>query len=145
MGISGSDQVSSVEEQHARHANGTRPVDLLGPTGIPLAEPDLRRGSILQAGQYVQSGHQENHTEHSVARETIARSRSTLSNRGRAQERSSTAHSHGTRATCVYGRSDEDVKIMVKAFLKRKAKAWHNAMQSEHIQRMAIAHAQRPT
>ena len=29
MGISGSDQVSSVEGQHARHANGTRPVDLL--------------------------------------------------------------------------------------------------------------------
>ena len=24
------------------------------------------------------------------------------------------------------------------------SKAWHNAMQSEHIQRMAIAHAQRP-
>ena len=49
----------------------------------------------------------------------------------------------------VSGRSAEDVKIMVKAFLAERgvqanSKAWHNAVQSEHIQRMAIAHAQRP-
>ena len=82
VGISGPDQVSSAEEQHGGHANGTRPIDVLGQTGNPFAEPDLRRGLILQAGQNVQSGHQENHTQHRVARETIARSRSSRSNRG---------------------------------------------------------------
>ena len=101
VGISGPDQVSSAEEQHGRHANGTRHIDLLGPNGTPSAELNLRRGSILQARQNVQRGHQEKHTEHRVARETIARSRSTLSNR--AQVRSSTAHSHGSRATSVPG------------------------------------------
>ena len=60
-----------------------------------------------------------------------------------------TAHGHGKRATSVSGRSAEDVKILVKVFLAERgvqanSKAWHNAMQSEHIQRMAIAHAQRP-
>ena len=114
-----------------------------------LPKPNLRRGSILQAGRIVQSGHQENHIEHRVATETIARSRSTRSNRGRAQVRTSTAHGHGTRATSVSGRSAEDVKIMVKAFLAERgvqanSNSWHNAMQSEHIQRMAIAHPQRP-
>ena len=97
----------------------------------------------------LQRGHQENHTEHRVAREKIARSRSTRSNRGRAQVRTSTAHDHGTRATSVSGMSAEDVKIMVAAFLAERGvqanrKAWHNVMQSEHIQRMAVAHAQRP-
>ena len=43
------------------------------------------------------------------------------------------------------GRSAEDVKITVKAFLTEKgvqanSKAWHNAMQSEHVRRMAIAY-----
>ena len=49
---------------------------------------------------------------------SLPRSRSTRSNRGRAQIRTSSTHSHGTRATDVSGRSPEDVKIMVKAFLK---------------------------
>ena len=118
--VSGPDQVSSAEE-HCGHANSTRPIDLLGPTGTPSAEPNLRRGSILRAGQNVQSGHQENHTEHRVARETIARSRSTRSNWGRAQVRTSTAHGHGTRATRVSGRSAEDAKIMVKPFSLKEA------------------------
>ena len=53
------------------------------------------------------------------------------------------------RGTGVFGSFAEDVKIMVKAFLAERgvqanSKAWHNAMQSEHIQRMAIAHARRP-
>ena len=64
-------------------------------------------------------------------------------------ERMSTAHGHGTRATRGSGRSAENVKIMVRAFLAERgvqanSKAWHHAMQSEQIQRMAIAHAQRP-
>ena len=63
-------QVSSAEGQHGRH--GTRPYRLLlGSTGTLSAEPNLRRGPILQAGQNVRSGHQENHAEHRVARETI--------------------------------------------------------------------------
>ena len=78
--VGGPDQVSSVEEHHGRHANGTRLIDVLGQTGTPFAEPDMRRGPILQSGQNVQSGHQENHTEHRVATETSARSRSTRSN-----------------------------------------------------------------
>ena len=54
---------------------------------------------------------------------------------------------HGTRAASVSGRCAEDVKIMVMAFLAERgvqanSKAWHNAMQSEHIQRMTIAHEQ---
>ena len=135
--------------QHGRHANGTRAYRRTGPIGTHLAKPNLRRGSILQAGQNVQSGYQENHTEYRVARETVARSRSTQSNQGRAQVRTSTAHGHGTRATRVLGRYDEDVNIMVKAFFTERgvqanSKAWHNATQSEHIQRTAIAHAQRP-
>ena len=146
--MSGPDQVSPAEEQHGRHANGTRPIDLVGPTVSPSAEPNLRRGSILQAGQNVLlSEHQESHTEYRVARETIARYRSTQSNRGSAQIRTSTAHGHGTRAASVSGRCAEDVKIMVMAFLAERgvqanSKAWHNAMQSEHIQRMTIAHEQ---
>ena len=85
--------------------------------GTPSVKPHLRRSSILQAGQIVQSGHQENHTEHGVTRKMIARSRSTWSNRGRAQVRRSTDHGHGTRASSVSGRAAEDVKIMVKVFL----------------------------
>ena len=61
--------------------------------------PHLRRGSILQAGHDVQSRHSEDHTEHRVARETTAHSRSTRSNRGRAQARTITAHGDGTRST----------------------------------------------
>ena len=57
--------------------------------------------------------------------------------------RTSTTHSHGARSTDVPGRSAEDVKIMVNA-VQANSKAWHNAMQSEHIQHMAIALAQRP-
>ena len=53
------------------------------------------------------------------------------------------------RATNVSGRSAEDVKIMVKAILAERSVqanslAWHNAVKSAHIQRMAIAQAQRP-
>ena len=76
--------------------------DVLGQTGTSSAEPNRRRGSILQAGQNVQSGHQENHIEHRVARETVARSQSTRFNRARAQVRTSTANGHGTRATRVF-------------------------------------------
>ena len=107
-----------------------------------LPNKNLRRGSILQAGQNVQSGHQENHTEHSVARETIARSRSTRSNPGRAQVRRSTAHGHGTRATSVLGRSDDDVKIMVKAFLAESG-VQANIVAQRHAERAHTAHGNR--
>ena len=55
-----------------------------------------------------------------------------------------------TEAERKYGRAPptametpEDVKIMVKTFfvkrgVQRNSKAWHNAMQSEHTQRMVI-------
>ena len=36
VGVSGPDQVSSAEGQHGRHANGTRSIDLMGPTGTLL-------------------------------------------------------------------------------------------------------------
>ena len=60
--------------------------------------------------------------------------------------RTGPAHSNGKRATSVSGRSAEDVKVMVKAFLAERgmqanSEAWHNAMQSEHVQRMATAHS----
>ena len=102
---------------------------------------NMRRGAILQAGQNVRSRHQKNHAEHRVFGETAPRSsRSTRSNRGRAQVRTGSAHSHGRRVTDVSGRSSEDAKIMVKAFFAEKgvqanSKAWYNAMQSEHAQR----------
>ena len=120
-----------------RHANGTRPVDLLSPTGTMLPNEICDEVRFCR----LQRGHQENHTEHRVAREKIARSRSTRSNRGRAQVRTSTAHDHGTRATSVSGMSAEDVKIMVAAFLAERGV---QANRKAHIQRMAIAHAQRP-
>ena len=58
--------------------------------------------------------------------------------------RSGSTDSYGKRAATVPGRSVEDVKIFVKAFLAEKGvqakrKAWHNAMQSEHVKRMVIA------
>ena len=58
-----------------------------------------------------------------------------------AQGRTSSTQSHGTRVTDVCGRSPEDAKILVKAFLveggvQANSRAWHNAMQSENIQRM---------
>ena len=68
----GPDQVSSAEGQHCRHANGTICTGLLGPegqrgghtnsaghfgllgsTGTPSADPNLRRGPILQVGQRI--------------------------------------------------------------------------------------------
>ena len=54
-------------------------------------------------------------------------------------------HSHGTRATDLLGRSPEDVKITVKALFAEKrsagktARRGNNAVQSEHVQRIAIA------
>ena len=77
------------------------------------------------------------------------RSRSTRASRGRTQVRMSSTHSHGTKVTDFPGRSLEYVKIMVKTFfvergVQTNSKAWHNSMQSEHMQRMAIDHAQRP-
>ena len=59
------------------------------------------------------------------------------------------AHCYGTRATRVVEDLLKTKKIMVKAFLagrgvQANSKACHNAMQSEHMQRMATAHAQRP-
>ena len=50
----------------------------------------------------------------------------------------------GVPAAAAY--RERDVKIMVEAFLaeggvQANSKAWNNAMQGEHIQRMAIAHA----
>ena len=68
-GILGLDQISSAEGQHGWHANGTRPINLLGSTGTPSAEPNLRRGSILQTGQNVQSRRQENRTLNIVSPE----------------------------------------------------------------------------
>ena len=96
----------------------------------------MRRGEILQAGKNV---------KHRVTGKTAPRTRSTQSSRDRAQARTSATQSHGTRSTSVPGRSSEDVKIMVRTFLAEEgvqasSKAWHNAMQREHIQRMAIAH-----
>ena len=133
------------QRRNAGKENGTRHSDLLGPTGTALTNSNMRRGAILQAGQNVQSKHEENRAEHRVSGETAPRSRSTWSNRGRAQVRTGSAHSHGTRATDLSGRSSEDVKIKVEAFLPEKgvqanSKAWHNAMQSEHVQHMAIAY-----
>ena len=144
VGISGPGQSSPREGQRSGSENGTGNSDLLGPTGTAPAVADLRRGAFLQAGQNVLSRHQENHAERRFSRETALRSRSTQSNRGMAQVRTGSIHSHGTRATSVPGRSAEDVKITVKAFLAEKgmqanSKAWHNAMQSEHVQRVAIA------
>ena len=91
------------------------------------------------------SRRQENHVENRVTGKTAPRSRSTQSNRGRSQVWTSATHSRGTRTTSIPGRSSDAVKIMVRAFLAEKriqanSKAWHNAMQSEHTQRMAIAH-----
>ena len=68
VGISGPGQISLAEEQHGRHAKGTRDYDLLGSSGTPPTKPNLLRGPILQAGEDVPSGHQENHTEHRVQR-----------------------------------------------------------------------------
>ena len=140
VGISGPDQVSSAQGQHSRRANGARPIDLLGPTGTPSAGPNLRRGSILQAGQ---NEHQENHTEHRVARDTIARSRSTRSNRSRAQVRTSTAHGHGTRATSVSVRFAEDMKIMVKAFLAERGVQANSKVAQRHAERTHTAYGSR--
>ena len=130
------------------NAVGTRPAQGIAICWArlePLSPTNMRRGAILQAGQNVESIHQENHAEHRVSGETVPRSRSTRSNRGRAQVRTVSAHSHGTRAPVLSGGSSEDVKIKVKAFLaekgvQAKSKAWHNAMQSEHGQRMATAY-----
>ena len=120
----------TLTERSSGNENGTGHSDLLAPTGTD----QLKYAST----------HQENHAEHRVFGETAPRSRSTGSNRGRAQVRTVSAHSHGTRATDFSGRSSEDVKITVKAFLAEKgvqanSKAWHHTMQSEHVQRMAIA------
>ena len=79
--------------------------DGAGNRGTASASPNLRRGEILQAGHNVQSRRQENHVAHRVTGKTAPRSRSTQSNRGRAQVRTSATHSHGTRTTSVPGRS----------------------------------------
>ena len=84
--------------------NGTEHSDHLGPTGTVLANADLRQGSLLHAGQNVLSRHQESDAEHRLSRETALRSRSTQSNRGRAQVRTGSTHSHGTTATFFRGR-----------------------------------------
>ena len=148
VGISGLDQISAAEVQHCRHENGTWPIDILGPIGTFSSDPKFRRGSILQSGHNVQTGHQEHLTERRVAKKTIVCSRSTPSNRRRAQVLTSIAHGNGTRGTSVSRSSVEDVTIMLKAFTSERSvqansKAWHNAMQSDDRQRMAIAHAQR--
>ena len=48
--------------------------------------------------------------------------RSTRANKGRAQVRTSSTHSTGTRAPDISGRSLEDLKIKVKAFLVERGK-----------------------
>ena len=150
MDISGPDHVSSAQGQHGRHEEKAQGLSTHRARLEPLLPNQIcDEVRFCRLDNNVQCGHQENHSEHRVARETIARSRSTRPNRGRAQVRTSTAHGHETRAFRVSGRSAEDVKIMVEAFLAERgvqanSKASHNAMQSEHIQRMALAHAQRP-
>ena len=138
VGISGPGQVSPAEGQRSGSENGTGHSDLLGPTGTALTNSNMRPSAILQAGQNVQSRHQENQAEHRVSGETAPRFRSTRSNRGRVQVWTVSAHSHGTRAADPSGGSSEGVKIKVKAFLaeegvQENSKAWHNAMQSEHV------------
>ena len=118
---------------------------ILGQTGTALSCANLRRGAFLQAaGQNVQSTHQESDAEHCFPGEAAPHSRSTEPNRVKAQVRTGSTFSYGKRAASVPGRSAEDVKIIVKTFLAEKglqanSKAWHNAMQSEHVKRMATA------
>ena len=81
---------------------------------------------------------------HCIPGEAAPRSRGTQPNRVIAQVRTGPTDSHGKSAAIVPGRSSEDVKIIVGSFLAEKgvlanSKAWRNAMQSEHVKRMAIA------
>ena len=110
------------ERLRSGHVKSTKHLDLLDSSGTPSANPNLRRGSILQAGQNVQSRRQESHAGHRVTRETAGRSRSTRSNRGSAQLRTSTTQSHGTRVTDFSGRSLDDVKIMVNSRKEQAAR-----------------------
>ena len=114
VGILGLGQVSPAEGERSGSKNGTGHGDLLGPTGTALTNADLRRGAFLQAGQNVQSRHQENHAEHPFSGEAASRSRSTQPNRVRAQVRTGSTDSYGKRAASVPGRSSEDVKIDCK-------------------------------
>ena len=70
----------------------------------------------VQAGENVQSGRQENHTEHRVtetfSKHSINPKQSASTDEHRAR--------HGTRATDLSGRSAEDVKITVKTFLAER-------------------------
>ena len=117
VGILGPGQVSSAEGERSGSKNGTGHNDPLGSTGTAVTKADLRRGAFLQAGQNIQSRHQENHAEHRFSGGAAPRSRSTQPNRVRAQ----------IGAASVPGRSSEDVKIIVRAFLTEKKKCRRTA------------------
>ena len=116
MGEPGSGLVSSAERQYSGSTNSTGNCELVCLTGASFSSPNMRRDAILQAGQNVQSGREENNVKYRVTGKTTPRTRSTQSNRGRAQIRTSSAHSHGTGTTNISGRTNEDVKIMVRTF-----------------------------
>ena len=123
--------------QQRSHTVGTGTAQGLS-TGLvwnPSAKPNLRQGSILQAGQDVQSRHQENHAEHRVTRETAARSRSTQSNRRRAQVQTSPHPQPWERELQTF--LEDLLKIMVRAFFAERGvqannKAWHNRAERAH-------------
>ena len=69
VGILGLGQVSPSEAQRSGRENSTGHSDILGQTGTALSFADLRRGTLLQAGQNVQSRHQESDAEHCLPRE----------------------------------------------------------------------------
>ena len=98
VGVPGPGQVSSAERHKSGSTKGTGNSELPGPTGssLSLSSPNMRRGAILQTGQNVQSRCEENNVKHRVTGKTTPRSRSTQSNRGRAQIRTSTPNSNGT-------------------------------------------------
>ena len=89
--LSGLDQVSPSEGRRGGHENSTRPFDLLGSSGHPSTKPNLRRGSILQAGQGVQSRRQDNHTEHRVKKKKCC---SFSMHSGKPRQSASTAELH---------------------------------------------------
>ena len=109
VGFPGSDQASSGEgyEVGTRTAHGHRA--LVGSTGTPSADPNLRRGPILQVGQHVQSRRQDNHACTSCHQRNGCSLSDTQANRCGAQVRSSSTHCHRTRVTDVSGRTLEEV------------------------------------
>ena len=115
LGLRGLGQVSPAQGQRSGNENGTVGTATNWARLEPLSPTQTcNEVRFCRLDQNVHSRHQENDAEHRVSGETAPRSRSTRSNRGRAQVRTGSAHSHGTRATDLSGRSPEDMKITVK-------------------------------